>query len=66
MKIHFTIVSIKKHLATVCTVESSLNYRQETNEAKNHLRVGMVGHTHAPNSASFNIFAHIQSLFLSL
>lgn len=41
MKIRFTIVSIKKHWVTVCTVESSLNYRQETHEAKkkNHLRV---------------------------
>lgn len=27
MKIHFTIVSIKKHEAPVYTVESSLNYR---------------------------------------
>lgn len=42
MKIRFTIVSIKKHWATVCTVESSLNYRQVTHEAKknkNCLRV---------------------------
>lgn len=74
MKIRFTIVSIKKHWATVCTVESSLNYRRVTHEAKKkqklssglQLDVGAVGPTHSTHSPSLSILAHIHSLFLSL
>lgn len=74
MKIRFTIVSIKKHWATVCTVESSLNYRQVTHEAKkrNHncLRVfSWTSEQSVPCTQHIHplsILAHIHSLLLSL